>query len=405
MSTLHTMRQDAIEGEVFYDNLENKEPYTQKYYPPYDGESQSDYDRRPKIAVSITTSTVDRIIGSLLGNMIVTSEDPSTRDVLDMLGEDLDFTEIIRDVVKNTIVGGNNLTIVHPGETVPFIKNWDAPFVYVDDNGLKGFEYELKDGVMLPVLKNTSNKKDDIVLTIINELVYGDEFHNLGFDPSYLTINIDRYKNGIVGKTFTKRFIELANEYNQVFSGNSLDIKIFKNLWTINKTFDDPVNKVTLTPGKICFIGEDGELQQAIKNLDLSEENEHLNTLEHHISRASQVPGEFTGLRDAGKLPSGVALTILMQPFVELLGRFEGVFTRSSESIITKIVQMNNRMQGRPAGDPQVSVVLDIDVVPKNVDEKIDQIILLKKEGLITEEEARIMTAPLIGLELNSGQA
>jgi hypothetical protein len=398
----YTARIDAAEGKLFYDNLLNNAQYVKKYFPASPGETSEEYIRRPKIAVPITSSIVDRIVNILNFKTVITANNKEAQDKLDTVSISVKLSEFIRDVMVNTLNTGNNLSVLRIVDRKVSLENWDGTYVWMNGD-LSGYEYTLRDDLIVPVL-SPEVKEDKIVRVIIDEYVFGNIAHGLPFTPSVLTKNVDKYEDGW-GKSYPMRYADLIVEYNHIISQISKSIKVLQNVWVTNRDVDNPENPIRLSPDRINFLGVDGTLEQAIRNLNLKEEKDYLDILEHQISRASQVPAELAGLKDVGKLPSGIALQILLQPLVELIERLRTIFNPMIEQLALKLVLMQYIAEGKtPPSNLETTVQTNQSIFPEDRTAIINEVILLKKEGLINDEQARLLLEPIIGLDLK-GQA
>ncbi len=353
MNINFTAREEGTISKLFSQNLLAREEYSQIYFPTTAGESASEYARRPKIAIPITSSIIDRITNILFQGAIITTDTPETQVRMDEISTDLQLQEFTRDMITNTIVTGQNLALIRvvsekEGDVIK-LENWDNPWIWLKD-GLSGYEYTERDGLIVPVLADDV-KEEERTVVIIDDLMFGNVEHNLPFTPSVLTKNVDKYDDRIWGKSFVMRFQDLVIEYNHIISQMSKSIKILQNVWVTNRDVDQPENPIRLNPDKINYMGEDGTLQQAVRNLDLKEEREYLNILEYQISRTSQVPAEMAGLKDMGKLPSGIALQVLLQPLTALTERFKNFFIPAIDDLAYKILVTDYALRGKTMPD------------------------------------------------------
>lgn len=401
MDINYTAREEGQKGRVFYQNLLASPEYTRKYFPITTGETDSEYLRRPKISIPISSSIVDRITNILFQGAVITSTQ-AAQERLDELIIDLNLMEFIRDMITNTIVTGQNLALLRAIDgkdnmQVVSLENWDGPWIWLKGS-LSGYEYTMRDNLMVPVL--SSDVKNSTVV-LVDDMMFGNIKHNLPFTPSVLTKNIDKYDDGVWGKSYIARFSDMVVEYNQIVSQISKSIKVLQNIWTTNRDVDNPDNPIRLSPDRINFLGETGVLQQAVRNLDLNEEREYLNILEHQISRTSQVPAELAGLKDAGKLPSGIALQILLQPLVEITERYRNIFIPAIEDLCYKVLYMDYVVRGEtPPRGLEVNVQTNNAIFAEDKKEVIDNVVLLKKEGLISLEQAQLLLEPILGIDL-----
>ncbi|BDQ01938.1 MAG: hypothetical protein KatS3mg036_0492 [Ignavibacterium sp.] len=395
-------RNQAAEALVFYHNKLTDPKYCKTYFPPSPGETQSQYNRRPKISVPITSSIIDRIVNILSSQYVVSVDNQDAQEKLDFLTEKLSLQEFFRDVLVNTLVSGSNLTVLRIGDQTPIAENWDGTYVLLDyiDIGVLGYEYTIQDGIIIPVL-DSSIKEEDIRTVLIDDIMFDGLEHNLGFTPAVVFNSVDKFASGKYSKPFPMRFKDLVIEYNHTLSQMSKKTKILQNVWKTNLSVDNPEQPIRLDPDTINFLGPDGVLEQVRSELSLSEEIKLLEILEHHIAKASQVPAEIAGLRDAGKLPSGIALKIIFQPLVEIINRLRPLYYGVIESVAEKLIRMQYLVEGKKSpAQLNITVKGNQNLFPEDSQEQIDRIILLKREGLIDEQTAKLLLEPILNTYL-----
>jgi hypothetical protein len=394
-------RIDGVEGRIFYQNLLTHQLYIKKYFPPVPGESAIQYSRRPKISIPLAASIIDRIINILNFNTVISVEDKTSQVLLDEMLKPLEYPEFIRNCMVNTLVTGANLTLIRSGDIYPILENWDAPYLNLESS-LLSYEYTIRDSNIVPILSDDIAEKDR-VRVYIDDKIFGDVEHNLNFKPYVLTKNIDRYDSTVYGKSHVMRYKDLIVEFNHITSQISKAIKILQNVWNTNLSAENPEQPLRLNPDSINFLGPDGKLEQAVRNLNLEEERRYLEILEHQISKSSQVPAELIGLRDAGKLPSGVALQILLQPLNELITRLRPLFKAMVEELTEKVIRMKYAIDLKKAPEKLViDVQVNENIFPEDRKEKIEEIILLKDKGIIDDLQAKLLIEPYLGIDLTS---
>lgn len=392
MANKYVMRNDALLGKTFYYNRLTDREHLEKYFPRFPNESAGVYSRRPKLAPPIASSIIDRIVNILNSNLNIQVQ--GYQDKIDKIIEDVNLYEVLRDIIVNTLVTGNNLFITRFQLDYPSVENWSGEWVSYEGK-IKAYEYSLsKEGQKVPVLED--NSKETIYTEYVNELIIDNIFHYWGFDPSVFTSNIDRYEYGNYGKTFIKRFNELIVHYNLFISQAAYSIRVLQNVWATNRSVDNPESPLIISPGYINYLGPNGLLEQVQRNLSTDEERQMMNKLEHHISRASQVPAELIGLENAGKIPSGVALSLIFQPLVELIDRLQLVYTPMVKRVVKKLLYMqllidkysSPSLDLSPISYPDVEVEIftNRQVVPVERISTIDQLIKLKDMGAIDDD-------------------
>ena len=394
-------RSDGLTGKILYDNSLNSGENEKTYFPQKLNESQTEYKNRPKISVPISSAIVNRIVNILTFNTVITASDEVTQDIVDTQLKDLHLFEFLRDILVNTISTGGNLSVIRvlPDSKLE-LENFDNRWIWQSEtgNGLRGYEFTTNKGVMSPVY-SAEVKKEDITRVIIDSIAFGDTLHSIGFNPSVLTTNIDKYEQRIYGKSFIMRWYLLALEYNSIISQVSKSIKILQNIWITNITSPNPDSPLRLDPDRINFLGIDGTLEQSIKNLDLTEERNYLEILEHQISRAAQTPGELTGLRAIGKIPSGIALALMLQPLTELLGRYRSLFESTIEELVSKTVKMEYMLRGKVAPEFELEIETNEAIFPEDRERQLKEIVELHKSGLLPKEQAQQLLSPILDID------
>jgi hypothetical protein len=392
------MVEDAIEANIFYHNQLTHPTYVKKYFPIKLGENELQYKSRPKISVPITQGIIDRIINILLKTMKITSESIEIQEIINELYTKANFREQIRSILVNTIVTGNNLTVIIPGWKIPQIILWQGEYVLNLGNQF-GYCYTIdKERGAIPVTNSTIEK--DIIVVFIDEFMYGDLLHNFGINPSILTKNIDLYINNLYGKPFSLRFKDMVVDYNKVRSSENYQIIDLPTIWLTTANINDPYNPIQLQPGTITSVGKDGDLKQAARQVNIDPEEKYLETLERKISAVSQVPGELSGLKAVGQIPSGVALQILFEPLVEIVERFSSALLPKIVEITDLAIKMyylsNEKMY--PI-DTELRIDLNKDIYPEAKNDTIDRVLLLLEKGIIDLEQAKRMIDPVVDID------
>ena len=397
----YEMRTDAYESKIFYQNRVNKPKHVKTYYPPYNGETDMAYARRYKISVPWTSVVVDRIVNILAMNLNITIA-PEYQEALDKLHLELNYHELFRNIVTRTLIGGNLITLIKllPQMETPIVDFWDGEFVLIEPTRY-GIEYFItKEGTIRPVL-SAKQDNEKHVKRYFDTFLMGEVQHNYGFNPSVLSRFLDRYEDGIYGKPYPKRFIETVQNYNQLISNMHNDSIIFQNVWTTNRSTDNPERELTLTPYQIQMLGEGGELKQAARELDFTSEEQLLNRYEHSIAQGSHVPLELIGLKDAGKLASGRAMEMMMLPMREFINRLTNIFAPTFVSVIQKTVQGYYRLQDKLIQPPEVEIHINKKIAPDSEVTMIEKIQTLKAilPNYLTEEKIVQLLSPYISLE------
>jgi len=394
MGTL-VMRQNALESNIFYENCPNKPQHQTKYYPPTP--LQSDYAIAPKVAAPILPAYINRINSLVYDKLVI---DCGSEEYNNFIAETVEYnggSELYSNLITNMLVGGNYLITI---STDPLIENtikytdWGAEYV-----GYKGqddyyVEYLMRNGTSFPVTEPKTNydKNTTPFLLPINSSEIAGMQHSLGFTPAVFIKNIDKYQDRVYGKPYVYRFLQSLLEYNLTLSQIARAIRIFQNVWVTNKEVDDINKPLRIQPDYINFLGDKGTLEQAQRNLNLTEEREYCKIKREEIASAAQIPTFMAGVDSVTKLESGIALQIALQPLEELMGKVREVFVRS----LTELVEKSLKIRYGSTNSYNVNIMLTTPQL--DAQEKIALIQSLKADGTLTAEEARTLILPYLGL-------
>ena len=419
-------RIQACEGIVFYENTLTDPVNVEKYFPRYTnpGETDAAYALRPKLAIPITSSIIDRMAGFLHSGMSVTAKDPTDQKTLETIISNLDDPENhFRNLLVYELAGGNAADVIgvtEPDSKLITLRTWTGEFIFRNQGGTKlGYEYYEHGGVKLPVIQSdlSENLKGSQVRVTIDDKMYRFEFgkdssskdedfpHDFGFVPATWFFSIDRKPGSLYAKPYPERFDNLVKEFNQTISQASKAIKILQNVWVTNKDIDNESTPIKIAPEYINFLGEDGTLEQAVRALSLTPEWEMMMKLERHISHASGFPQYLFGLEGLGNLESGYALEIITQPLVELMTRVRGSFKPKVEDLLTKAIKAQNILTSGTAGNPVVTATLNEQFIPLEKDKEIARVEKAEERGWIDAEEAKERGRQILGFDDGKNQS
>jgi hypothetical protein len=334
------MREEALDGYIFYDNTLTAPENKKRFFPPF--ANQLDYDLYTKQASPITSAIINRIRDLAFKNIEITPTIPE----LSM--------EFLKEILKNSLIGGNCLII--PSTTG--LQLWKGQFIGIDEQGYY-LEYILDvNGSARPVLKSKfviSDKEKYII-------------QNLGTLPTLFTC-IDCVDE--LGRPFPERFKDSVIEYNRILTQISRNLRIFQETWITNREVDNPDRPLVITPGRINYLGQDGTLEQVENKYDSNDSREYMHLLRDDIAQAAQCPQFMRSLEDLGKIPSGVALSIMMQPLTELLASIRSKFIEQLQTLV---------------GNANITFSIPDIALDKNAE--ISQLVELVKAGILTPQEA-----------------
>lgn len=144
------------------------------------------------------------------------------------------------------------------------------------------------------------------------------------------------------GKSYVDRFRDLAINHSQTVSNIGQAIEVLPNIWKYTGEQKD-IKNITIRSNEIVQIPENGTFEQAGRALDLSEDWKLVNYLEKTIALLAAIPAEvWDTLGSAGKVESGVALKLTMQPLVEGIDATRKAFAVAEKEKMRVTVNMFN---------------------------------------------------------------
>lgn len=395
------MRRNALEGFVFYYNKLADGDYKYKYFPKT--KNQPNYDNAPKIAVPITSIFINKIANLLHAGMTIEFSNAAQQAVWDAYAAENNWNEFSRNVLVKTLICGNVLTTLTQDKVnnIPILNTWDGQFVFEDETSI-GYEYVLntRTNMSYPYIshKDRFNNDEKLITVPINEIMYGDEIHMLGFTPAVLFKAIDRDEDDVYGVPYYMRFRDLNIEYNHIISQISKAIKILQNVIVTNTdpTPDEP--ELRIDPDTVLRTGRDGKVEQLIRNLNTEPEHTYAKELLDLIHNAAQIPSFLSGLGGSPvtNLESGVALEILSSPVKELMSRLRLNYKDSLNELVEKIMFLLYAFNGVTPPTLDFQITLNQNVVPTDKTRELDNLIKLVNAGILTPEAVRNVAEDLI---------
>lgn len=398
MSSIYELHKIAQEGVVFYKpELMTEEEYVKEFFPPRIKEAN--YKARPKLGLPITTSIINRIVNTTLSDLTLTSTSPATQAILDKLTFEYGLKESIHQYTTNAFTTGTCGVVLVKAENEDFIipEGWDGRFINVISSEALEVMYDLEtekgEGVEIcPVFSEsqvTKPKQDHVIITKFYDNYIADGvLHNLPFSPFTIFRSLDRSHEDIrYGAPYHMRYKNAQIEYQKVFSGMLFDIQVMKNVWKTNKT-NNPNQPLSISTDQIIYLGADGTLEQAIRELNFAPETLVLQNLKQTISDASSVPSMLFGMEDASKFPSGVTLAQLYLPFVDLIKRTRPLVQKAIEDLVYKLLYANTQDETL---SNNFEVLLSSTINPSERTERVNEAVLLLEKGIITSAEAKEM--------------
>jgi len=421
-SNVYAMRSRGAEGEVFYRNLLAKRGYISKYFPKADKEPEEVYKARPKVALPITASMIDRVRDVALNGLKVHVPDAADGEKWELVKSSLNWSSFLKNTLAYTLAGGNYLvalkgdTVSIDGVVVPVVtfEPWRAQYLFKGDDGKSvGVEYMIdkNTGETSPVLQEQAGDAKrqivrktytpDFIVTERGDSAEPSYFeHNMGFPPAVWFKSIDMEPGAVYALPYPERFENLIIEYNQVFSQAVTGVRIFQNVWNTNKDGTGVGDPLAIMPGVINFLGENGTLEQAVRELNLEPEKYLLELTKNHISEAGQVPPFFTGLESVGKIEAGVAMRIAFEPLIQLVDGILEVFVPALRLLVSKSIKAQYKVESKDkSGEPVVEIDIPESVLPSDVDEEIARLEKALLNEWATPEEVKMKARNLLGFE------
>lgn len=406
----YRMRQAGIKGEIFYENLLAEDAHVSTYFPRTNKESDAAYRMRPKIALPIAGAAIDRLVGLLFKGLAIKIDDKKHKELWEKVESTLeDPAGFIRNILSYMLAGGNiEIAIVEedPVEKLMTLQAWQAPFVF-KGRGSMGYEFYMDDaGEIKPIVlgedqstkiqktqKRVTYTKDLITKSFGQKSVDDEVIPNpFGFIPAVFFFAPDKKLSSVYASPYPLRFNthKLIIEQNHTFSQSQKAIKILQNVWKSNLEFAG--NKdLRLDPDMINYLGEDGILEQVVRELKLEPEWGQMERIDQNISQGYQVPTFFFSQKSFGNLPSGVALEIEFEPTEEMAARIRGSFRNNLKDTVVKSIKAQSTIESGEmfAGeDPVVEIIMNDSVTPRDNDKELKQLEVSEEKGWITQREA-----------------
>lgn len=168
------------------------------------------------------------------------------------------------------------------------------------------------------------------------------ESNKFGCNPVVFFRGPDPDETQFRGKSFQDRFRDLAIHHTRFVSSIGQAIEILPNIWKYTGDQKN-IDKVVLRSNSIVQIPTDGVFEQATRALDLSEDWKLVNYIEKLISLAAALPAEvWDTLGSAGKVESGVAFKLVMQPMVESIQSIRKYMADAEKEKMRVTVKMFN---------------------------------------------------------------
>jgi hypothetical protein len=398
----------AVEGRVFYNNELTDPQWVERFFPKSPGSVTYQYE--PKIAFPITRDILNNFASLLYRDAIVEIDKPYLQEDLDIFLETNQWHSLGRDIVVKTLYGGTLLAIIRPFGNSARIDTWGGEWTFIFDENtdyeMIGYCYKVKDGRREPLLREPENDrqaaKEGVTFVPITETLWGDFPHDFGFRPAVMFRAVDKQDDSPYPLPYHMRYREQNLEFNKLWSQLITALRILPNVWWTNKDREDPNNPLRISPFLINYLGQDGRLEQVARQVNLEPEFTALASLKNHIAVSAQVPDFMTGLEGVGKVESGVALSIVFSPLIQIVNRIKRDFRPSFIELLTKGFQADYILRtGRPAPEFALDVRFTDNVIPVDKDNEIDRIERADRMGVLLPEEKRRLVLPLLGLEVN----
>lgn len=144
------------------------------------------------------------------------------------------------------------------------------------------------------------------------------------------------------GKCYVDRFRNLAVQHSRLISTIGQAIEVLPNIWTYEGD-QKVIDKIIIRHGEVVQVPAGAKFQQAGRELNLSEDWKLAQYLEKTISILGCIPPEvWDTLGSAGKVESGVALRLTMQPMAEAVQLIRKHMASAEKHKMRSTVQMFN---------------------------------------------------------------
>lgn len=390
--------EQAWEGYLLYKNLIDTPAYRKKFFPYSKAQD-------PVIAEPIPSSIINRLTSALRKGTTysATINGVDATEELHAIIKQTHWEDITLDALTKTLATGSQLFWLGVDDLSKVSINTIQPYysgkIFNEAQRLQGYyqAYSTDTRTMLDPIDIFTGNEAQSVVKYVDETVYIKwingarviyQAHNLPFIPAVWADNIDYDEDGTYGVPYVNRFKTMLMHLNATLSQKQKSLIFLQNIW-IAKTdlADSKDGELVLTPDIINYVGPDGDLSQAVRNLDLTEETNQINYLKRAIYKAAQVPMD-DDLSTQGKVESGVALRILYAQLEEVIGRLRHMWSCTEEDVLTKAFRMQRLADGRtdPKDSLHVEVVYDTEIVPEDLQHKLDIELRLLENGLIRKE-------------------
>lgn len=400
----------AIEGNIFYRNNLADPVNVETYFPRSPG--QLNYDRDPHLSLPVTSEIIDRLATLVHGGMKIETSSAQLDAVMTEIMDASDWPEFSRTLVTQPLARGNHLVILRAVGNQIYFEQWQGEYVMrsiMPGYEMLGYQYIMEpDGTQRAVTQppNDDEKRRLRMVWIDDNFFFesiGNSFtitpHNFGFTPAVLFRSVDKDDEDRYGRGFYLRFRDPLVKYNQTFSQCLKSSIILQNIWKAKKAMEDPLKPIRLNPDAIVYVGDEGDIEQAARQLDLSPEYELLDRMKSHIASAADVPDFMTGLQDVGKVESGVALNIVSGPLKELCTRIRGEYRPKITQLLTKSIRATFALRGQSQPQFELNVTMNENVIPVDKEKELANIGLMIDKGVITAQEARPNVLQLLNME------
>lgn len=420
---------DALEGKVFYYNKLAEPGYAGRYFPTplsallpsagrdgigfgYDSGldmnslalSQND----PKVSLPFSGNVINRIASLVYKDASITVTPGSLQPACDAMLARNGWPEFGRDIVVKMLFGSTCLVVPFPTARGMMIDTYTGEWTYIEQLPDKTENYGImytvnNEGDRIPITGKPDGK-DKVFISKIGSAHWDENAedkkeHNLGYSPAVMFESIDMTDESVYPMPFHMRYKSDLIQLNQVFSKVIKDVKALTPVWTTNKNQDGLV-PILLDTNILNFLGTDGKLEQVISEYKIDAPRYLIETLQTRISTSAQVPDFMTGLRDVGKIESGVALSITHAPLMELIGRVVSTIKPKLIELIAKMLYAELILTtGSSRGDFMIELDLAQNIIPADKEREVRVMGTAIDKQIIAPQEARPVVLPLLGIE------
>lgn len=374
-------------GRAFYENTVTIGALGKQFFPA------KRFSGADLISLPIYSTVINKITNSMR-NEIYYEKDAK----IDALYSKYDLDNVMNIAMKNSLMTGSTSLWLEKSDDKLCINNWNPWYTFKlfseDGKNVIGYmkRYVIDNQSLLsPLVKSGSNAIEYIeIVSSDNKWViyqdgkpFYDENYNMPMMPVVWFDSIDMDDDNRYGIPFVDRFKNILIALNQLLTSSQRMMLCLPNTWYTTKDFQDSDNEISIRPDMINYVGSDKELAQTARELDLNEEKDFIEKYINSIYESSQLPPKEI-LSGAGKVESGIALSIIYSSFISLISSISTYGQRKEAELIKALYFME---YGRELKDFEVKWTNNI--LPKDRDADLLYYTTLFDKNIITADELK----------------